>query len=123
MVNMKNQSFTNRVRFALSGIRYTLKAEASFRVQWIGALAALAILVMTRPLPIWWAIFGLSTGSVLAAELINTALEATVDRLHPDQHPLIARAKDCAAGAVLILSIASLGIAAALIYDWLGKSN
>ncbi len=41
---------------------------------------------------------------VLAAELFNTALEHALDGLHPEQAPFVRVAKDCAAGAVLVLS-------------------
>ena len=79
--------------------------------------SAVGLLVFLRPEPIWWAIIILIIGIVLAAELINTALESLIDRLHPEMHPMIGRAKDCAAGAVLILSISALGILAALLYQ------
>ena len=49
-------------------------------------------------------------GLVLAAELINTALEQIIDLLHPGQHPMMKLAKDCAAGAVLISAITALAV-------------
>jgi diacylglycerol kinase (ATP) len=76
-----------------------------------------ALLLVLRPEPIWWALVLLTSGAVIAAELFNTALELVMDRLHPDVHPMIGRAKDCAAGAVLILSLVSLAIATALIVE------
>lgn len=39
---------------------------------------------------------------VLGLELLNSAIEATLDLLHPEKHPLVKYAKDAAAGAVLI---------------------
>ena len=39
------------------------------------------------------------------------------DHLHPEQHPKIKAVKDCAAGAVLVASVAALGVAAAFVYD------
>ena len=52
---------------------------------------------------------------VIATELINTALEHLADHLHPEQHPRIKIVKDCAAAAVLILSIGALWVAAMMI--------
>jgi undecaprenol kinase len=49
----------------------------------------------------------LSISLVLALELINSALEALIDHLHPDVAPAIKIAKDAAAGAVLLASIAA----------------
>ena len=44
---------------------------------------------------------------MLAAEALNTALEALADRVAPDQHPLVAKAKDVAAGGVLLAAVAA----------------
>jgi len=52
----------------------------------------------------WCAVLGAS-GLVWTAEGFNTALEALADRVAPDFHPLVGRAKDVAAGAVLAASI------------------
>lgn len=114
---MKNQDFHVRLGFALSGLKSAWMSEASFRTQVRLAVAALVFLAIVRPPLVWWAVFLLSIGGVLGAELINTALEGVIDRLHPEQHPMIARAKDCAAGAVLIMSLVSLGVAVALLLD------
>jgi diacylglycerol kinase (ATP) len=59
--------------------------------------------------------------AVLAAELFNTALEQLADRLHPEQHPQIRIAKDCAAAAVLVVSIGAIVVAAALLLDALAR--
>lgn len=56
-----------------------------------------------------WAIVALATGLVVAAELLNTALEAVVDLVSPGEHPLAKRAKDVAAAGVLVASLAALG--------------
>ena len=115
---MKNQPFYRRVGFAARGVGIAVRTESSFRIQLFFAAGALLLLICLRPAPLWWVVVALSVGGVLAAELVNTALEVVVDRLHPEIDPMIGRAKDCAAGAVLILSLVSLGIAAALVYDW-----
>lgn len=112
---MKNKTFYRRLGFAVAGIRSAWRTEKSFRTQLVLGLGSVAILIVLRPEPVWWALFLLCIGGVLSAELVNTALEYVVDRLHPETHPMIARAKDCAAGAVLIMSLASLGVFAALV--------
>ncbi len=107
----KNQPFRHRLGYALAGLRAAWRHERSFRTQSVFALGALVFLVVVRPAPVWWALVGVMVALVLAAELINTALEHLADHLHPDHHPRIGLAKDCAAGAVLILSAASLWVA------------
>lgn len=114
---MKRQPFLKRLGWAGKGILTAFRTEPSFRTQLLFAFGALGLLVFLRPQAYWWALFSVTIGGVLAAELINTSLEAVVDHLHPSVHPMIARAKDCAAGAVLVMSLASLGVAGALLWD------
>ncbi len=107
---MKNRSLWNRLQFALRGVLFGVQRESNFRLQFVCAGLALILLAVLNAEPSWWAIFLLSIGAVLAAELSNTALEQLLDRLHPDLDPAIGRAKDCAAGAVLILSLTAIGV-------------
>lgn len=105
---MKNMTFFYRFKFALSGLKTAWLSELSFRVQIISAVLAIGSLIVLKANLLWWAIFTIIIGAVLAAELINTALEYLLDVLHPATHPQIGKAKDCAAGAVLILSFSAL---------------
>lgn len=100
----KNQPFYKRLGFAVHGIKAAWCNEASFRTQCCAAFLVLIVLIWRRPAPLWWALLLVNCGIVLAAELFNSALEATLDLLHPGQHALVKLAKDCAAGAVLLLS-------------------
>jgi diacylglycerol kinase (ATP) len=105
---MKNRPFLNRLEFALNGIGLAWVSERSFRTQTFFGIVAVLVLIVLRPGPIWSALIVIMIALVLAAELLNSALEALVDRLHPEIHPEIKKVKDMAAGAVLMLSIASL---------------
>ena len=120
---MKNQSFQRRLRFAISGIKSAWETESSFRTHTFMSIGVLIFLGLLRPAPIWWAVIFLIIGGVLSLELLNTALEQVVDRLHPEQHPMIAKAKDCAAGAVLVLSIAAVAIFIALLVAHYGHAH
>ncbi len=55
-----------------------------------------------------WCLLALCVGFVIAAELLNTAIEKVVDLVSPDFHELARRAKDIAAGAVLVAAISSV---------------
>jgi undecaprenol kinase len=105
---MKNQSFGKRAQFALAGIGAAVRSESSLRTQLLLGAAAGVVLALIRPPAVWIALCVLAAGAVLALELLNTALEHLADRLHPEQHIAIQRAKDCAAGAVLVASIAAV---------------
>jgi diacylglycerol kinase len=58
-----------------------------------------------------WLVVILTITLVLALEGMNTALEALADAIHPEHHPLIGKAKDVAAGAVLMSAIGALVVA------------
>ena len=90
-------------RNSLAGYRVVFRDEAAFRMQVVVLLALL-------PLAAWlaetWAQFALLVGVwilVLAGELVNSAIEAVVDRIGPEHDPLSAKAKD--AGSALTLTL------------------
>lgn len=114
---MKNQPFHRRFRFAINGVMAAWRGEASFRFQCLACAAVVAFLAWRRPAPLWWALLLTMCALVLAAELLNTAFEAALDKLHPGHDSAIGIAKDCAAGAVLVLSLASAGVFCAFLID------
>lgn len=114
---MKNQSFFKRMGFALNGIAAAFRMESSFRLQCVAALMVVVVLAWSKPTMIWWALLLLNCGLVMAAELFNTALEHLIDHLHPGMHPSIKVAKDCAAGAVFILSMSAVSIFGAFLLE------
>jgi len=114
---MKNKAFHHRLGFAVAGIVEAFRAENSFRLQCLAAAGVLMALIGVRPAPIWWAVAALTVVVVLAAEQFNTALERLADCLHPQFHPQIKIAKDCAAGAVLLASLGGLAVAAAFLFE------
>ena len=105
---MKNRPFRERLGAAFAGFRAGWRRERSFRTQVVIGAAAVVVLVAVRAPVIWSAAVALAIGVVLAAELFNAALEALVDRLHPDVHPEIRDVKDMAAGGVLLASAIAL---------------
>ncbi len=118
---MKNQPFKQKLVNAWAGICFTFSTENNFRAQVLLALLTLGGLMLLQPTLLWWALIVLCIGLVLAAELANTAFETLLDRLHPDQHPQIGKAKDVMAGMVLTLSITTLFIAIFALLDTLSK--
>jgi diacylglycerol kinase (ATP) len=69
------------------------------------SLVVLLAALFLRVTPIEFALVSLSVLFVLFAELFNTAVEAVVDLVSPDYHPLAKIAKDTAAGAVLVAAM------------------
>ena len=62
-------------------------------------------------------IISLSVSFVIITELVNTAVEAIIDLVSPERHPLAKLAKDVAAGAVLVAAINALCVGYLLFYD------
>lgn len=114
---MKNRGLRERMGFALAGMRAGWARERSYRTQILVAACAFAALIVLRPAPLWWALVALTCAMVTALELLNSAMEAVIDRLHPEIHPAIGVAKDMLAGAVLTMSLAALIVAAAMLVD------
>jgi diacylglycerol kinase (ATP) len=112
---VKDQPYHRRLGFALAGIGIVFRREQSFRIQCLLGLAAAAVTVALRPGWAWAALVALSIGLVLAAELFNGALEYLIDRIHPEIHEEIKFAKDAAAGAVLLTSLAAACVGAAMV--------
>jgi diacylglycerol kinase (ATP) len=102
--------------YSLAGLRAAIRNESAFRQE-----TCLAIFLL--PTAFWlgttWAEVALLAGSVLfvlVVELLNTAVEAVVDRIGTEAHELSGRAKDVASAAVLLSLITSGGIWLAAIW-------
>lgn len=117
---MKGQTFRRRLGFAMRGLALAVRRERSLRTQLLAAGTVLALLLATRPAAVWWALLLLACALVLVAELLNSALEALVDHLHPERHPAVGAAKDIAAGAVLLASVGAVVVGGAFVLQLLG---
>jgi undecaprenol kinase len=114
MTDHKNRSFPARLNHALQGLAHGLRTQASLRLQAVAGVLVLAALVVLRPAALWWALVLLASAAVVAAELLNTAIEQLADELHPHDSPGIRIAKDCAAAGVLVAALGALGVAVTL---------
>jgi diacylglycerol kinase (ATP) len=99
-------------RYASQGIVYAFWSQRNFRIHlFIGALVFGLGIYLRLDLN-HLAILALTVTAILALELLNTAIEATVDlAIGRRFHPLARIAKDCSAAAVLLASIGSVIIA------------
>lgn len=101
------------LRARAAGFGYALRGIAAFarephaRIHFVAALAVAALAAWLRVPRAHEALLALAVGLVLAAEAANSALEALADRVAPDHHPLVAKAKDVAAGGVLLAALAA----------------
>lgn len=103
-------TFRSRVlsfRYALQGLRYTLVTQHNFRIHLLAAMAAIGLGLFWQISADDWRWVVVAIAIVLAAELINTSFERLCDVVQPELHASVKAAKDVAAGAVLIVSIAA----------------
>lgn len=105
-------SFRRSFLFAMQGFRIAWQTERNIKVMLCGLVFAVAMGIVLRIDLISWAVILLCCGVVIAAELLNTAVETVVDLVSPEYHPLAGRAKDISAGAVwaLCVIVAIVGI-------------
>lgn len=120
MNNPKNSSFMCRLGFAWQGIAAAYRLENSFRTQARMAVGAVIVLAVLRPGWLWTGIILALIGLVLVAELVNTALEALLDGLHPEHAAFVKLAKDVGAGAALVASATAALAGVAMLVDVLG---
>ena len=91
-----------------------VRTQPNFVVHLAAAVVAIAVGIDLRLTPAELVLLVLTISLVLVIECVNTALEAVCDLVSPGLHPLVKRAKDVSAAAVLIGAAASVVIAALL---------
>ena len=113
MNNDKSLTFTGRIRSircAIVGVRVMISSQQN---AWIHAAATLIVLAVSLSFGLTraeWCWIILAIISVWTAEALNTAFEFLTDVASPAFHPVAAKAKDVAAGAVLITAVGSVMI-------------
>lgn len=101
----------NSFKYALKGIAYVFINESNMHIHLLAAVAVVAVGIFLDINNIEWCLVIICIGTVMAAEMINTAIELSIDLLHPDKHPIAGRVKDVAAGAVMLCAIVSVVVA------------
>ena len=94
--------------YPIKGLRYAYRNEQNLAVDvGVALLVTIAGFIFKLNL-VEWAILALTIGLVISCELINTAIEAVVDLVTEDYHPLAKVAKDTAAAAVFVFAIVAI---------------
>ena len=97
--------------YAFEGLATVLRTQPNFSVHVAAAVVALGVGVWLRLSSVELAVLVLTCTLVLVVESINTALEAMCDLVSLEYHPLIKRAKDVSAAAVLMSAMAAVVVA------------
>ena len=100
--------------YAVEGLAAILRTTPNFWLHLVAAALALTLALVLHLPGNEIALIVVMIALVLSIEAFNTALEALADVATPDYHPLVKRAKDISAAAVLISAIAAVVVAALL---------
>jgi diacylglycerol kinase len=103
-------------QYAFEGIFHALVNEANFRVQVVITIVAVTLGIHYKIAVAEWGLLTLTSGFLLAAELINTVVEEFVDHLIEENHEGVKIIKDVAAGFVFIAAITTLIILILIFY-------
>lgn len=97
-------------RYAWSGLLWLVSSQPNARIHLVATVCAIAVGFWLKIAPLEWCAILVVTGAVWSAEAVNSALELLADHLHPQEHPLVGRAKDVAAGGVLVAAIVAVAV-------------
>ncbi len=113
---MKPTNWVQRANVAIEGVIFAVKTQRHMRYHLCAALAALIMGLVLNISRIEFILLCMAIVLVLVTEMLNTAIETTVDMISEEFHPRAKNAKDIAAGVVLIASIGALTLAYLILY-------
>ena len=91
--------------YAIAGIIACVRQERNMKIHLTAAVLVTAAGTLLRISVTEWMVCLILFGLILSLEMVNTALETVVDLVTQEQKPLAKKAKDAAAGAVLVSAV------------------
>jgi diacylglycerol kinase len=104
-MNQHPKKFSDSFGYAFRGLIDAFRTEKHMKFHLVAAIGAIISLFIFKQSKVEMLFVCLAIALVWITEMINTAIEKTVDLAMPNQHPLAKLAKDLAAGAVLVASV------------------
>ena len=114
---MKIRKLVDSFNYAINGIIHSVRTQRNMRIHFTLSLAVLTACFIYDITKIEFLIIAITVTMVIAAELINTAIESVVDLTTNFYHPLAKIAKNTAAGAVLITAINAVLVGYIIFWD------
>ncbi len=105
-------------KYALNGIWNTVKSESHMRFHMVAGFYVLIFSLFYNFTSAQMALLIILIASVMAAEITNTCIEELCNLTADRYEPLVKAAKDAAAGAVLVLSVAAVAVAVIFFVDF-----
>lgn len=109
---MKKGKLIDSFGYAIAGIFFCLRHERNMKIHYLAAVIVICCGFYFPITKIEWIVLLIVIGIVMSLEMVNTAVEKTVDLATADIHPFAKVAKDVAAGAVLLFAIIAVIIGA-----------
>ncbi len=119
---MKPTSWVQSANLAIEGIIYSVKTQRHMRYHLFAAVAVLILSLFLNISRIEFILLCMAIVVVLVSEMLNTAIEVTIDMISETYHPRAKIAKDIAAGVVLVASVGALALAYLILYPALKRS-
>lgn len=103
--------FFHSIKYSIEGLLYAYRYEQSMWIHGIATIFSICLGVIFQIKLSEWAMVFIALGVILGMELINTAIEATVDMVTLEKNPLAKVAKDCGSAATFVMTMVSIVIA------------
>ena len=110
MRSKQDRPLIRRMADGLRGIREGWKRDQAMRTHVLVSAIGLVALLVLRPPAAWTLAVVVLVVAGLAAELMNSALEAALDKLHPDLDPSIGAAKEMASAGAAVINVAAVAL-------------
>ena len=98
----------NSFKYAIAGIREVFDSQVNMKIHFVIACMCVVAGFYFSLSHIEWCLIVVAIMAVFSAELFNTSIEHLTDLVSPEHHPLAGKAKDAAAGGVLIAAVGAL---------------
>ncbi len=114
---MKIKNLIDSFNYAVTGILMAMKTEKNLRIHYLTSIAVIIFSLFFDFSRLEFMILLFAVSLVIVTEMINTAIEKTIDMITKKYHPLAKIAKDISAGAVLISAINAVVVGYLLFFD------
>lgn len=102
---MKIRSLIECFNCAFDGVKYSLKTQRNMRIHFLATVVVLMLALIFKLTKLELLVLFITIALVILTEMINTAIEVTIDLITEEYHPKAAAAKNVAAGAVLVAAV------------------
>ncbi|WP_459499398.1 diacylglycerol kinase family protein [Bacillus sp. C1] len=116
---MKKGKLINSFGYAIAGIYFCLRQERNMKIHFLAAVIVICCGFYFHVTTAQWCILLIVIGIVMSLEMVNTAVEKTVDLVTTDFKPFAKIAKDVAAGAVLLFTVIAVIIGAIIFLPYM----